>query len=82
MSMLNRLRRILGFLLLLISTIAWFALPVIPFMDASVEDRAIYVSVTFIFAEITWWLCIPLLGKEIWALMRRGIDIIKSYWRA
>ena len=27
----------------------------------------------FVFAEVTWWLAIPLLGKEI-------IDLIKSVW--
>jgi hypothetical protein len=54
----------LGYLLLLVSILSWFALPVISFLSITIREKVAYSSALFIFAEITWWLSIPLLGKE------------------
>lgn len=58
-------RRLLGYFLLFVSTLAWIALPVIPFLSMSTTEKASAAGFLFIFAEITWWLGVPLLGKEL-----------------
>ena len=66
-------RRVLGYSLLIISCIAWAALPIIPFLPFEGEQLVAWGAGVFIFAEITWWLAIPLLGKEI-------LDLWQRYW--
>jgi hypothetical protein len=58
-------RKLLGYSLLFISCVAWTALPVIPFLPFDAERLALWATAAFIFAEITWWLAVPLLGKEL-----------------
>lgn len=65
--------KILGYTLLFISCVAWAVLPLLPFLPGSGEELTALAAGVFIFAEVTWWLAIPLLGKEI-------IDLIKSAW--
>lgn len=60
--------------MLVVSTVLWCILPVLPFLDLTVVQLASYTSAVFIAAEITWWACIPLLGKEF-------IDKIKRLLR-
>ena len=59
------LRKITGYLILSISLIAWAALPLIPFIPVGTSAKAAWGGGVFIFAEITWWLAVVLLGKEI-----------------
>ena len=59
------LRKITGYLILSISLIAWAALPMIPFIPVGASAKAAWGGAFFIFAEITWWLAVVLLGKEI-----------------
>ena len=66
------MRKILGFTLLLISCIAFGVLPIIPFLPYETEQLAVWAGAVFIFAEVTWWLAIPLLGREI-------IDFCKGF---
>lgn len=68
------MRKLLGYILLAISCIAWLAVPVIPFLPLSTVQKASWVGGIIIFAEIAWWLAVPLLGKEI-------IDWCKNAWQ-
>lgn len=58
-------RKLAGYSLLIISCIAWAVLPVIPFLPFDGGQLATWGAGVFIFAEITWWLAMPLLGKEL-----------------
>ena len=68
------MRKLLGYSLLVISCLAWAIIPVIPFLSLSVAQKASWATVVFVFAEVTWWLAMPLLGKEI-------IDYSKAAWQ-
>ena len=68
------MRKLLGYSLLVISSIAWVIIPVIPFLSLSVAQKASWATAVFVFAEATWWLAMPLLGKEI-------IDYSKAAWQ-
>ena len=68
------MRKLLGYSLLVISCFAWAILPVIPFLSLSVAQKASWATAVFVFAEVTWWLAMPLLGKEI-------IDYSKAAWQ-
>jgi len=57
-------RKILGYFLLFISCLAWAALPLIPFLPYAGERLTVWAAGVFIFAEITWWPAVLLLGKE------------------
>ena len=81
------MRKALGYFLLLVSCLAWAALPVIPFLSISTVAKASWAGGLFVFAEVTWWLSIPLLGKEIiewsrqawqWCKSQLGLDNKKS----
>jgi hypothetical protein len=71
-------RGALSYSLLTISCIAWAALPIIPFLPFDGEQLVAWGAGVFIFAEITWWLAIPLLGKEILDLWQRYRGEIKA----
>ena len=68
------MRKFLGYSLLVISCLAWAIIPVIPFLSLSMAQKVSWTTVVFVFAEVTWWLAIPLLGKEI-------IDYSKAVWQ-
>ena len=65
------MRKILGYSLLVISCIALALMLVVPFLDLAAEERAAWMVGLFVFAEITWWLAMPLLGKEVLAFCQR-----------
>jgi len=67
------LRRIAGFTLLAVSCLAFAVLPVVPFLELTPVRRASIGGGLFLFAEITWWAAIPLLGKEI-------VDLARNWW--
>lgn len=67
-------RKTFGISLLIISLIAWAALPVIPFLPLSSASKAAWGAGVFIFAEIIWWLGVPLLGPEF-------IVFFKKLWK-
>lgn len=59
------MRKILGYCLITVSCVAWIALPAIPFLSLSTAAKVSWAGGLFIFAEVTWWLAMPLLGKEM-----------------
>ncbi len=60
----KKYRKPIAYSLLVISCLAWAVLPVIPFLPYENEQLLGWGTGVFVFAEITWWLAIPLLGKE------------------
>ncbi|MDG1293342.1 MAG: transporter suffix domain-containing protein [Pseudomonadales bacterium] len=68
------MRKLLGYILLAISCLAWLTVPIIPFLSLSAVEKASWAGGIIIFAEIAWWLAMPLLGKEI-------IAWCKSAWQ-
>ena len=58
-------RTLTGHAVLALSLVAWAALPVLPFLPMEAARKAAWAGGVFIFAEITWWLAVALLGKEI-----------------
>lgn len=71
-------RKVLGYSLLIVSCIAWAALPIIPFLPLEGEQLAAWAAGVFIFAEITWWLSIALLGKELLEWWQRYWEKLKA----
>lgn len=69
------MRKFLGYMLLTVSCVAWAVLPVIPFLSLTATLKASWAGGLFVFAEVTWWLAVPLLGKEI-------IDWLKHCWQS
>ena len=74
-------RTLAGYAILGISLLAWAALPVIPFLPMEAASKAAWAGGVFIFAEITWWLAVALLGKEIVIWFRQQWDKCKAWFR-
>mgnify|MGYP001188388024 CR=1 FL=1 len=68
------MRKLIGYSLLIISCLTWAVMPVIPFLSITVAQKACWATAVFVFAEVTWWLAMPLLGKEI-------VEYSKAAWR-
>lgn len=64
----------LGYLLIVLSCVAWAVLPVLPFLPISHQQLIVWAAAAFFFAELTWWSAVLLLGPEM-------IDLAKRYWR-
>lgn len=56
----------LAFLLIGISTIAWTAVFVIPFLDYDALEIAGIITALIIIGEVAFYLAILLLGKPLW----------------
>lgn len=69
-----KIRLLLGYLLIVLSCIAWAVLPMLPFLPASNQQLLAWAGVVFVIAELTWWVAILLFGPEM-------IDLAKRYWR-
>lgn len=65
--------KILGFSLIALSTLAWIAVFIVPFLDFSVAQIAAIITVLIIFAEVTFYLAILLLGKPLWQKIKQLI---------
>ena len=67
-------RKFASYCLLIVSLLAWGALPVLPFLPLDTARKAAWAGGLFVFAEITWWLAVVLLGKEI-------VEWFRQQWR-
>lgn len=59
------IRKAFAYTLLFLSCLAWALLPVVPFVDASLEQKSWWAGSLFLFAEISWWAAMPFLGPEL-----------------
>jgi hypothetical protein len=72
-------RKAIAYSFILVSSIAYGLLPVIPFLEWTVEQKTERALLVFAFAQITWWLGVPLLGKEFIQLTRFASDKCRSW---
>ena len=75
----NSIRKALGLSLFLLSGLAWLMLPALPFWPDSLyplstEQRVGAAGALLVFGEITWWLAVVLLGKEL-------VEACRYYWK-
>ena len=68
-----------GWLLLFVSCVAWLVVPVVPFLPIDLAEKATWTAGLIIFAEITGWSAMPLLGPEIVSVLKRSWDGTKSW---
>lgn len=62
-----------GFSLIAISSLAWIAVFVIPFLDLSGLQMAGIITGLIIFAEICFYIAILLLGKPLWNKLKEKL---------
>lgn len=72
------MRRVIGYIFLFFSCFAWCLIPVVPFFDLSLPLSAGVITSLLLFGEITWWLSVFLLGKELVFFMGLIIKKIKN----
>ena len=65
-------RKTAGYALFVLSCLSWAALPAIPFAPLDGVEKAAWAAGLLIFGEVTWWLMVALLGKEIIDWWRQG----------
>ncbi|GAA3934238.1 transporter suffix domain-containing protein [Litoribacillus peritrichatus] len=60
------MKQTLGYILLVLSFLLWFAIPVVPFMDLPTVQIVGVTTGLLISSEIIFYLALFLLGKEVW----------------
>ncbi len=69
----------LGYFLIAVSTLAWLAVFVIPFLDFDALQIAGIITALIIIGEVTFYIAILLLGKPFWEKIKHKLlDKIKS----
>ncbi|HEY9037227.1 MAG TPA: hypothetical protein VIM96_11010 [Pseudomonadales bacterium] len=69
------LRKLTGWCLLALSSITFLLIFFVPFLESSPAEKIALAGSLYLASQITWWLCLPLLGKELLAWT-------KSAWQA
>ena len=54
----------MGWTLFALSYISFFLVFLVPFTNLPSAEKVAVAGGLYIFCQITWWLCVPLLGKE------------------
>jgi hypothetical protein len=60
------MRKLLGYVLLVLSCVAWGAIPTLPFFDISVGQAAAATTGLIVLGEASFFLGVLLLGREVW----------------
>lgn len=60
------MRKIIGYVFLAFSLLAWAAIALLPFMDISKAQIVGATTFLIITGELLFWASIVLLGKEVW----------------
>lgn len=68
------LRKSLGWTLFALSYISFFLVFLVPFSNLPSAEKVALAGGLYIFCQVAWWLCVPLLGKEF-------IGYGKNIWR-
>ncbi|MBT6184550.1 MAG: transporter suffix domain-containing protein [Betaproteobacteria bacterium] len=61
------------------SILSWCLLVIVPFSSISNSEKAAYSAVLIIFAEITGWLSVAILGKEIFRKFKGLYRYLKAW---
>jgi hypothetical protein len=65
--------KIIGFILLIVSTICLITTFIIPFLSLSNTTKGFSMTVVFVLGEATFILSLTLLGKELWGKIKQTI---------
>jgi len=68
-------RKSLGWALFVLSSISFLLVLGVPFLDLPGEEKVASAGGLYLFSQVTWWACVPLLGKEM-------ITWSKNLWSA
>jgi len=68
----GKIFKIIGYSLIALSGIAFFAMLLVPLFPFETKTKAILAGVLLVIMEASFWLAIPFLGKEI-------VNAIKKY---
>jgi len=60
------MRKILGYILLVLSCVAWGAITTLPFFPISVGQAAAATTGLIVLGEASFFLGVLLLGREVW----------------
>jgi hypothetical protein len=71
----------LGYSLLFLSCIAWALLLLVPLSPVSTEQKLAWGAGLYIFGQVTWFVCLPLLGREFIGRGRRSWRRVKDWLR-
>jgi len=58
------LRKSLGWALFTLSCLSFLLVFIVPFLNLTNTEKVATAGSLYLFSHITWWLCIPLLGKD------------------
>ena len=72
------MRKLIGYGLLILSCIAWTVLPIVPFLPLSAEQKVAWAAGLYIFGQLTWFGCLPFLGKEFVQRTRQLWQTLKA----
>ncbi len=60
------MRKAAGYVLIVLSFVAWAAIAALPFMDVSIGSAAAITTALVIGGEVSFFAGVALLGKEAW----------------
>jgi hypothetical protein len=70
------MRKTVGYIFFALSILAWGAMGGIQFLRLTPAQNVSWMSILFIFGEITFYFSIVLLGKEFWEKIKNWIEIL------
>ncbi len=60
------MKKILGYILFILSNIAWGAIFLLPFLEITTAQIASFTTILLILGEVFFWSSLLFLGKEFW----------------
>lgn len=72
------MRKIIGYILFIISILLWCLVPLIPFLSLSIGIKASLATSLILFAEVVWWLSLLLIGKELILIIKTSFLKVKE----
>lgn len=64
------MKKIIGYILFILSFVAWGVIAVLPFLDITKVQVASFTTILLILGEVFFWLSLVLLGKEFWTKIK------------
>lgn len=75
-------RKTLGWILFSLSCLSFFLVLLVPLLNRTGAEKLAIAGGLYLVCQITWWLCVPLLGKEFMDLGRRLWGISREKLKA
>jgi hypothetical protein len=64
------MKKVLAYVLLALSVLAWGAIAALPLLDVSIATTAALTTALLVGGEISFFIGVTLLGKEAWEKMK------------